>query len=173
MRSLWRRTSARDGGFTIVEVTITGGLFMLVLATMLLSFNTIQRTAVRQSSRSETSDAVRLTMDRMTKEIRQATDIIPGSDGDYLEMDTYIGGVEKRIIYDATTPNTLARMEDGDTVTLLERLTVTTVFTYVPETTDPSVITITLTAKPEKFSGDVTTVSLTSEVELRNRSSTS
>lgn len=170
MRSLWRRISAPERGFTLVEMSVTSGILLLLVTGMLAMFMTMQRTAVRQQSRSETADQVRFTMDRMLKEVRQAYDIIPGSTTSYLEMDTFVGGVAKRIIYDARTPNVLTRTEDGNTIVLLERLDVTTVWSYSPDVTDPSVITVTLIAYPDKFESDDTTVELTSEVKLRNRS---
>ena len=169
MRSRLPRISAPERGFTLLEVTVSVALLMLVTAAMLASFATMQRTAARESSRSEAADQVRLTMERMSKEIRQAVDIYPTSTVDYLEMDTYVEGTVQHVIYDARVDNILTRTIDGSTITLLERLDVTAVWTYSPDVTDPSVINVSLIAKPEKFKHDVATIELESEVQLRNR----
>ncbi|HEX9774948.1 MAG TPA: prepilin-type N-terminal cleavage/methylation domain-containing protein [Actinomycetota bacterium] len=163
------RTSAREDGFTLVELVITGALMMVVLAAMLGIFSGLQRSAVRQASRSETADQVRLTMDRMIKEIRQSTAINAASTASYLDMETFIGGTPANVVYDATTPGILKRTEDGVTLIVLERLTVNALWTYSPDAANPSTITVTLTAKPEKFLADIAEVSLASEVERRNR----
>lgn len=163
------RISAPERGFTLLEVTISVALLMLVSAAMLASFATMQRTAARESARSEAADQVRLTMDRISREIRQAVDIYPTSTADYLEMDTYVEGSVQHVIYDARTANLLTRTIDGNTVTMLERLDVTAVWSYTPDVADPSVISVTLVAKPEKFKQDEATIELESQVQLRNR----
>jgi len=170
MSSLWRRISAREEGVTLVELMITTLILSLVVASMLTFFGSLQRTAAREASRSEATDAIRVAMDRMTKDIRQAIDIRAGSGAAFIDMDTFIDGVQHRIAYDASVGNKLTRRIDGGTATtMLERLTSTALFVYAPDALDPSVITVTLVARPEKFSQDVSDVTLTSEVKLRNR----
>lgn len=141
----------------------------LVVGAMLSAFSSIQRAAARESSRSQTTDELRLAMDRMTKDIRQAIEIRAGSGLSYLEMDTFIDGVQARVIYDATSGTHLTRSVDGSSVRLLERLQSTDVFLYAPEVLDATVVTITLVSKPEKFSADQSDVTLISKVQLRNR----
>jgi hypothetical protein len=51
---------------------------------------------------------------------------------------------------------------------LLDRLASTSVFTYDPDVSNPSVVTITLGASPEFYKTDSTVITLTSEVKLRN-----
>jgi len=167
MRSRCRRTSAAEG-FTLVETVITAALLLVVVAAMLTLFAGIQRSAARQASRSETTDQVRVAMDRMIKDIRQATAINPGATGDYLDIQTYVDGVERNVIYDATGLNLLTRTVEGNTVTLLERMTITTVFLYTPDAVNPSVVSVTIAAKPETFSIDEAEITLTSEARLRN-----
>lgn len=165
-----RRINARDeAGVTLVELITTSAILGIVVATMLTSFGVMQRTAARETSRSQTTDQVRVAIDRMAKDIRQAIAVNAGSTASRLDIDTYIDGVEHNVVYDATGVNLLTRAVDGSAVTLLERMTLTTVFTYSPDVSDPSVITIAVTAKPEKFSQDVSEISLASEVQLRNR----
>ena len=151
-----------------MEVIVTSSLLMLAVTAMLTLFNGIQQTAARQQSRSETSDQVRLAMERMTKEIRQATNIRAGSTGTSLDMDAYVGGEEKHVTW-TLADGELTRTIDGSTITMVERVQVSGIFTYTPDATDPSVISITLVAKPETFQKDVSEITLTSEIKLRNR----
>ena len=169
MRSHLRRISAPESGFTLLELVSTTALLGLVVASMLGLFAGLQRTAARETSRSQTTDLVRVAIDRMTKDIRQATAIDPSSSASVLDMQTFVAGVERNVVYDASGADLLTRTTDGTTVTLLERMTLTAVFAYSPDVTDPSVITISVIAKPEKFSKDVAEISLSSEVKLRNR----
>jgi len=149
---------------------MTTSLLMLVVGSMLGNFMTIQRAAARQVSRSELTDQLRLTMDRITKDVRQATSVHPASSSSYLEFDTFIDGSEHRVAYDGSSGTTVTRSVDGGTpITLLERLQTTAIFTYAPDVTDASVITVTLIAKPDKFEEDGSDVTLTSEVRRRNR----
>lgn len=151
-----------------MEVIVTSSLLMLAVTAMLTLFNGIQQTAARQQSRSETSDQVRLAMERMTKEIRQATNIRAGSSPTSLDMDTYVGGVERQVTW-AIADGDLTRTIDGNTITMVERVQVNGIFTYTPDATDPSVVTITLVAKPETFQKDIAEITITSEIKLRNR----
>lgn len=169
MRSLWRRISAREEGITLLELVIGMGLLSLVLGSMLTVFDTMQRTAARQASRSQTTDALRIAMDRITKDIRQAIAVWETSDNDYIEMDTLINGSQHRVAYDGSNGTEIVRVLDGNPVVLLERLQTTAIFTYVPDLTDVSVVTVTLIAKPDTFSFDDVEITLTSEVRLRNR----
>jgi len=167
MRSLFRRISAREEGFTLVELVIVTGLMLIVLTAILTAFSVIQRASVRESARSEESDSVRIAMERMTKEIRQAVDVRAGSSATFLDIDTYISGIETRVSYTASG-TTLTRTSGSSTTTMLERLSSTSVFSYDPDVSNPSVVTVTLGANPEYFKTDSTVITLTSEVKLRN-----
>jgi len=169
MRSLFRRISAREEGFTLVELVMAMMIFSIALAAMLTLFSGVERTAARQASRAEVNDQIRVAMDRLTKDLRQAETVRAGSSVSLLDMDTYINGVEHRVTY-AISGTDLTRSVDGATaITMLERLQSTTLYAYSPDVSDPSVVTITLISRPERYSGDVVAVTLTSEVQLRNR----
>ena len=148
-------------------VTVTA-LLGIVMGSILSVFMTMQRASIRQSARSEQGDLMRLSMERMTKEIRQATNVRAGSGASSLDIDTYVNGVETRVTYDATDGNRLTRTAEGTTLPMLERLTSNDIFTYTPDVTGPSTITILLKARPEHFESDETIIELTSEVQLRN-----
>lgn len=167
MRSLFRRISAREEGFTLLELVVVTTLLMIVMTSILTAFEVIQKASVRESSRSEESDQVRLAMEQITKEVRQASDVRAGSSGSYLDVDTYINGVATHISYLASG-STLTRTVNGQTLTLLERLATSNIFAYDPSVTTPSVITVTLEASPQYFKTDPALVTLTSEIKLRN-----
>jgi hypothetical protein len=142
-------------------------LLMIVMIAILTAFGVIQTASVRESARSEESDQVRLAMERLSKEVRQAIDVRAGSSTSFLDIDTYVNGEETHISYTASG-TTLTRTVDAQTTTMLERLLTTNVFAYDPDVTDPSVVTITLDTKPEFYKNDNASITLTSEVKLRN-----
>ena len=167
MSSLFRKISAREEGFTIIELMMVCSLLMIVMVAILSAFSVVQTASVRETARSEESDNVRVAMERLSKEVRQAIDVRGGSSTSYLDIDTYVNGNETRIYYTAAAGK-LTRTVDGETTTMLERLNSIDVFSYDPDVSDPSVITITLDTKPEFYKTDSTIIELTSEVKLRN-----
>ena len=168
MSSRIRKISARsDEGFTLVELVIVTGLLMTVMVSILSVFTVVQRASVRQGARSQESDQVRLAIERMTKEIRQASDIRAGSSATFLDFDSFVNGTPTHITY-TTTGGQISRIAAGYTTVLLERLADTNVFAYDPSVTTPSVITLTVSAKPEFYNSDSTIITLTSEVKIRN-----
>jgi type II secretory pathway pseudopilin PulG len=167
MSSLFRRISAREEGFTLLELVVVTALLMVVITAILTSFEVVQKASVRESSRSEETDSVRLAMEQMTKEIRQAADVRAGSSASFLDIDTYINGNATHVSYTASG-TTLTRTANGVTLPLLTRLSTTSLFSYDPSVTDPSVITITIQDSPQYFKTDSTLITLTSEVQIRN-----
>jgi len=167
MSSLFRRISAREEGFTLLELVVVTTLLMIVMTAILTGFEVVQKASVRESSRSEETDTVRLAMEQMTKDIRQASDVRAGSSASFLDIDTYLNGVAMHVSYTASG-TTLTRTANGVTLTLLSRLSTTSLFTYDPSVTEPSVVTVTLEASPEYFKTDATLITLTSEIKLRN-----
>ncbi len=172
MSSLFRRISAREEGFTLLELVVVTTLLMIVITAILTGFEVVQKASVRESSRSEETDTVRLAMEQMTKEVRQASDVRPGSSASFLDIDTYQNGVAMHVSYTASG-TTLTRTANGVTLTLLQRLTTTSLFSFDPSVTDPSVVTITLQTNPQYFHTDSTVITLTSEIKLRNGGSSS
>lgn len=168
MRYRSRRTSAPDAGFTLIEVVTVTGLLMVVFVSIMGVYQTMQRASVRQQSRSEAMDHLRIAMQRITKDVRQATDLRAWSGPDYIEIDTYIEGVEERVVYDATNGTQLFRRTADTDLLLLDNLSSTTIFAYTPDVFTVSVVTITLQVRPERFVGDDDFIDLTSEVRLRN-----
>ena len=167
MSSLFRRISAPEEGFTLLELVVVTTLLMVVMTTILTGFEVVQKASVRESSRSEETDRVRLAMEQITKDTRQAADVRAGSSTSFLDLDSYINGVSTHISYTASG-TTLQRTSNGVTLTLLDRLSTTSIFAYDPSVTEPSVITITIQDSPQYFKTDTTLITLTSEVKIRN-----
>ena len=92
MRSLFQRISAREEGFTLLELVVVTTLLMIVITAILTGFEVVQKASVRESSRSEETDTVRLAMEQITKEVRQAADVRAGSSASFLDIDTYLNG---------------------------------------------------------------------------------
>jgi hypothetical protein len=133
---------------------------------MLTIFTSVQRSTAFVQNRSEALDEMRLVIDQMTKEIRQATFVNPTSTASRIAMTTYLLGVPKQVVYQAGT--TLTRSVDGGTAQILASdLASTNVFTYTDAVTNVTLVGMTLQVHP-KFRPDTILV-LTSEARLRNR----
>jgi type II secretory pathway pseudopilin PulG len=163
------RISAAESGFSLIELVLTVTLLMFVMGSLLTIFESVQRSAAFTENRSETLDSMRLSLDQMTKEIRQATAVSPNSTSSRLEMDTYILGVTKQVVYEASGTELTRSVNDGTPVVLQDHVTSTDVFTYTDSVFSVQVVGLTLSVHPT-LAPDTTLV-LTSEASLRNRSS--
>jgi type II secretory pathway pseudopilin PulG len=63
----------QQDGFSIIELVITTAILMVVVAAMLSLLTTAQRTTSFANRRGESQDAVRLGLERVTKDLRQLT----------------------------------------------------------------------------------------------------
>ena len=68
-----RRRGSGDAGFTIVELVVTSAILLLIVTTTMAVLVAAQRATSFSSRRGQTQDDVRLAMDRLTKDLRQAT----------------------------------------------------------------------------------------------------
>jgi hypothetical protein len=149
-------------------------LLALVVGSMLAVFASVQRSEAFARDRSETLDRMRLTMQVLTKELRQATTIAAASNGEYLEIDSYINGAGTHIVY-SLTGETLTRSVDGDTPVALQEDVVArgtdypALFSYdTPASADAVLVTMDLRVHPPRRPD--TTLKLEAEVRSRNRS---
>jgi Tfp pilus assembly protein PilW len=175
-----RRSRPRDErGVTIVEVAITSALLMVVLLAVFNSFDTISKSQAFQADRSIAIDDMRNALNKMTKEIRQATSVTqpastPSSTLTYV---TYVNGVSTTITYTvtgtctATSPTCVLTRKVGtaNAFTVLKRLTSANVFTPTSATDVTGIqwVEIDLSVSPPKSPS--TTLTLQSKVNLRNR----
>ena len=167
-RSRCQRTSAPEDGFTLIEVLITVTLLAVVIGSMLGVFESVQRSTAFVQNRSEALDSMRLAVDEMTKDIRQATAIAANSTSSYIDMTTYVLGVSKEVVYQASGTTLTRKVGTGTAVTIQTRLTSTNLFAYTDSVSDVSLVGLTLSVNP--LNRPDTTLVLTSEVRLRNRS---
>ena len=168
-RSPSQRISAAESGYSLIELVITVALLGVVLGSLLTVFESVQRSAAFVQNRSETLDSMRLVVDAMTKEIRQATSVAASSTASRLDMDTYVLGVTKHIVYQATGTTLTKQVGTNPAVTVQTRLTSTNLFTYTDSVSSVELVGLTLEVNP--LNRPNTTLVLTSEARLRNRGS--
>ena len=77
--SRFRRTSAAEDGFSLIELVIAVTLVVVVIGTFFDALGSSQRSESFAEDRSQTLDALQATMARVTKDTRQATAIDPSS----------------------------------------------------------------------------------------------
>jgi Tfp pilus assembly protein PilW len=154
-----------------VELVTTMGLLLVVLASILRVFESVNRSAALVRERSETLDSMRLALDRMTKEIRQARLVTPdaAAPATALTMQTYVLGQLRTIRYAASGQRLTRSVDGGAAVPIQDNLSSTSLFAYTTDAVGVvQVVTITLRVHPARRPD--TTLVLTSEVRLRNRS---
>jgi len=158
---------------------ITTALLSIVLLAAFNSFDTVSRSQAFQADRSVMINDMRTALNRMTKEIRQATSVTQpaATPSPTLTYVTWIGGSLETVTYtvtgtcSATSPTcTLTRpVGTNNAFTVLTRLKSADVFTPTSATDVTGIqwVEIVLSASPVK-SPD-TTLTLQSKVNLRNR----
>jgi predicted PurR-regulated permease PerM len=149
-----------------VELTLTLSLLTIVLVSMLTIFMSVQRSTAFVQNRSQALDEMRLVIDQMTKEIRQATSVSASSTSSMLDMQTYVLGVSKHIVYQASATGLTRTVNGGTTQLLAKDLASFNVFTYTDAVTSVQLVGMTLQVHP-KFRPNTTLV-LASEARLRN-----
>lgn len=151
-----------------MELVITVSLLMVVLGGLLTVFESVQRSATFVQERSETLDEMRIALDQMTKEIRQAQEVESTSTASRLEMTTYILGVQKTIVYQVSGATLTKSVNSAGAVPIQTHVATTNLFSY---TTDASgviqLVSLDLQVHPPRRPD--TTIVLASEARLRNR----
>ena len=166
-----RRTSARDEGFTLLELVFATSILLVVLVSIMGVFQVVQRQSAYVKDRTESLESMRNAMDRMIKEIRQARVVTPDTVAptERFEMTSFVLGVETDIVYAVDAQDRLTRSVSGGTpVILQDHLASPSLFTYTSDTMGTvQVVSVTMQVHP-RLSPDTVLV-LTSEVRLRNR----
>lgn len=164
---------------------ITSALLMVVVLAAFNSFDTVSRSQAYQADRTQNLDDMRGALNRMTRELRQATSVTqpastPSSTLTYV---TYVNGVSTTIVYAATgtyDPTThlctavasctlTRKVGAGNAFAVLKRLTNDQIFTPVSATDVTGIqwVEIAISVSPVKSPDTVLT--LESKVNLRNR----
>lgn len=155
-----------EQGFTIVEVVIATALLSIIMAVVASSLWQIQRSETYSRGRTAALDDMRVSINRMTKDLRQTYSINGSPSATNLDVNTYVDGSPARVAYDMGG-GALTRTRDGGTpVVLLTGLTDESIFTYTPDATTPNLVSIALAVKPSNL--PETTLELTSEITFRN-----
>jgi type II secretory pathway component PulJ len=122
------------------------------------------------TDRTAALDDMRLTLNQMTRELRQATAVDePASTSSRIEFDTYGGGAPRHVVYQVSGTNLTRTVNSGTAVTVLRRLATPQIFTYVSAPPVPGAqwVRINLQVHPQRTPDTV--LVLDSEVNLRNR----
>jgi len=144
---------------------VTTSLLLVVVGSLLGIFVAVQRTAAFTQSRVESTDQMRIAMETLTKELRQASSITSDSDASTLTMATYINGNPVQVTY-TVSGETLYRETGITFAPVLDDLADGNVFTYTPSAEGAQVVAVNFDVHPKQHPD--TTLSLTSEVRLRN-----
>lgn len=144
---------------------MTVSIFAIVLTALLGVFISVQRSQAYVTDRSESMDQLRIALDRVSKEVRQATTVTTKTPTS-IAMSTYVAGAAEVVTWSVTGGVLRRTNEWGSTTTLLREITNTDVFTYTPATGNPLVVTVRLEMRP-RHSPNVR-LELTSEIRLRN-----
>jgi len=139
---------------------------VIVMTALLTVFESVQRSAAFVQNRSEALDSMRLTVDQMTKEIRQASSVAASSTASMIDMNTYVLGVGKHIVYQASGSTLTRSVNGGPAVAIQQRLTSTNIFTYTDSVFNVQLVAMTISVHP--LNRPETTLVLTSEARLRN-----
>ena len=153
---------------------ITSALLLVVLVATLKSLESVSSAQAFQANRSSTLDEMRGVLNRMTKDLRQATSVdATASTATTVTYTTAINGTATQIVYAASGTGTSAKLTrkvgSGTAFTVLARLASTNVFTYVNPGTGIQWVEMSLQVTPARL--PTTTLVLDSEVNLRNRTS--
>jgi prepilin-type N-terminal cleavage/methylation domain-containing protein len=141
-----------EGGFTLIELLIATALGLVVIGAALTVFISGVRSEPRAASKAAALEEARVTMDRITRELRQGLEIPAGTtpSSRKLSIVTYVkaaacngtaGGtsIPCRVTYSCTggTCTRIVSAPDGSapgpSVTVVRGLTSPDVFTYTPE----------------------------------------
>ncbi len=165
-----RSSVRRSDGFTLIELLITVSLLMVVGFVLIQTLDTFTRTEAYQADRTQSLDSMRLVLNGMTKELRQATAVDDAnSTASHISFTTYVRGVTRTVTYDATGTTLKRRLDAGAWITVQSGLATTTIFSYqtAPPVPGAQWVRIVLQVKPKR--DPETTLVLDSEVNLRNR----
>lgn len=176
-RSPSRRTSARErdaSGVALVELLVYSVLMLIVITAALNSLETVTDAQAFQVDRSEALASMRIALNRMTKELRQATEVDAASSSpSRIVFTTYVGGVTHAITYDASGTVLTRSIDGGTAVPLQDHLASTQLFTTVAGSTPDDVRWVSIALRVNASKGAGTVLALDSEVNLRNNHSTS
>jgi prepilin-type N-terminal cleavage/methylation domain-containing protein len=170
-----------EGGFTLIELLIAASVGLVVVGGALTMFVGAIRSEPRTTSKVAAIQQARTTVDRITRELRQGLET-PTATASKLEIVTYVkaatcGGaaastsIPCRVIYECSTGKCTRKVAQpngtapGPAVQVASDLASSSVFTYLPNTTDPTYVGVSLAV-----TSNSEPVTLSDGVALRNPS---
>lgn len=155
---------------TIVELLIASTILLIVLLVCFDALDSVSKSQAYQSNRTNTLDDMRAVLNRMTKDLRQATAVDEtASSASQLTFTTYLNGTPTQVVYTASGTTLTRQVGTGSAFTVLDHLSNTNLFTYTPTLGSTGVqwVDISISVTPKGYPS--TTLVLESEVNLRNR----
>lgn len=143
---------------------------MLVVGVILSSLQEVMQAEAYTADRTASLDSMRLTLNRMTRELRQASSVDETtSTPSRIEFDTYGPEGTRHVVYDLTGTTLTRAVNSGTPVTSLTGIASASIFTYVTAPPVPGAqwVRINLAVRPKRTPDTI--LILDSEVNLRNR----
>jgi prepilin-type N-terminal cleavage/methylation domain-containing protein len=170
LRAERRRTG--DAGFTLMELMVTSAILLVCLTAILGTFETAQKREAVASDRVSALDAMRLTLDQIGRDVREATIISANSSASVLDLYTYTSGAASttsHVVYTASGTTLTRQAGTAAATTQQTGLASTALFSFNDLTmANVQLVTINLLVNPVRTPN--TTVTMTTSVRLRNRS---
>ena len=155
---------------TIIELMIASAILIIVLMATFSSFETVSNAQAYQADRTKSLDEMRVVLNQMTKELRQATsvnDCTPTPNT--ITFTTALAGVSTTIIYAASGTVLTRQVGAGSALPVLTTLASTNIFTCVSADNVTGVQWVEMRLQVAPARSPNTTLVLDSEVNLRNR----
>lgn len=165
-----RRSATREQGFSLIELLITVSLFLVIGVVIIQTLDSVTRSQAYQADRSASLGSMRIALNNMTKELRQATAVDElNSSASSVSFSTYVRGSLRNIRYTAVNGTLTRRIDSGAPIAVQAGLANNSIFTYQSAPPVPGVqwVQIMLQVKPKR--DPETVLVLDSEVNLRNR----
>jgi hypothetical protein len=143
---------------------------LVVLGVIYAALDSALTSEAFSTDRTAALDDMRVTLNQMTRELRQATAVDePTSTSSRVAFDTYGDGAPRHVVYEVSGTDLTRSVNGGSAVTVLRRLATPQIFTYVSAPPVPGAqwVRINLQVHPRRTPDTV--LVLDSEVNLRNR----
>jgi hypothetical protein len=122
------------------------------------------------ADRAASLDSMRVTLNSMTRELRQASSVNEAtSTPSRIEFDTYGSGGSRHVVYEVTGTTLTRAVNGGTAVTSLTGLASTDLFAYVSAPPVPGAQWVHINLRVRPKHSPETILVLDSEVNLRNR----
>jgi hypothetical protein len=143
---------------------------LIVLGVIYASLDEVTKSEAYSADRTQSLDDMRITLNRMTRELRQASAVNEStSTGSRNEFDTYGGGSTRHVVYNVAGSSLTRAVNGGTPTTVLRGLSSPNLFVYVAAPPIPGAqwVRVNLQVRPKRTPDTV--LILDSEVNLRNR----